>query len=87
MKQTRTNWIAVVVLAFAMAFPLSFVLHGQRGRYPNIRGAMQSLASARSYLGHAGHNYNGHRAAALQATETAIRECREAIRWANHRRR
>ena len=84
MNRTRINWIAVFVLALAMAFPLSFALSAQRGRFPNIRGAMESLESARNYLMHAGRNFGGHRSAALQATENALRECHEAIRYASH---
>lgn len=85
MNRSRINWIAVFVLAVAMAFPLSFALNAQRRRYPNLRGAMASLESARSYLNHASRNFGGHRAAALQATENALRECHEAIRYASHR--
>ena len=84
MRDAKINWLAVFVLAFAMAFPLSFALHGQRGRHPNIRAAIESLQIARNHLARAAHNYGGHRAAALQATDNAIRECREAIRFANH---
>jgi hypothetical protein len=84
MKGNKINWVAVVVLAFLMSFPLSFALRGQRGRYPDIHAAMQSLQSARNYLSNAGHNFGGHRAAALAATDNALRECREAVRWANH---
>jgi hypothetical protein len=84
MKGKKINWFAVVVLAFAMAFPLSFALHGQRRRYPNIHAAMESLVNARNYLTRAGRNFGGHRAAALAATDNAIRECREAIRYAEH---
>jgi hypothetical protein len=84
MSGNKINWVAVVVLAFAIAFPLSFALHGQRRGYPDIHAAMQSLMSARNYLSHAGRNFGGHRAAALAATDNALRECREAIRWANH---
>jgi hypothetical protein len=84
MKGSKINWVAVVVLAFVMAFPLSFVLQGQRRHYPNIYAAMQSLQSARNYLNRAAHNYGGHRAAALAATDNALRECQRAIRFANH---
>jgi hypothetical protein len=84
MKGKKINWVAVFVLAFAMAFPLSFALRGQRGRYPRIHAAIQSLQNARNYLARAGTNFGGHRAAALQATDNALRECRAAIRFANH---
>jgi hypothetical protein len=84
MKAKRINWIAVFVLAFAMAFPLSLVLRAQGGRYPNMYAAMRALQNARQHLARAAHHYGGHRANALQAADNAIQQCRAAIRWANH---
>jgi hypothetical protein len=84
MRGNKINWIAVFVLAFVIAFPLSFALSGQGRRFREIRSAMDSLVTARRYLSHAGTNFGGHRAAALAATDNALRECREAIRFASH---
>jgi hypothetical protein len=84
MKGNKINWVAVVVLALVMAFPLALVLQGQMRRFPNITAAMESLRTARNHLSQAGNNFGGHRAAALAATDNAIRECQEAIRWARH---
>lgn len=85
MRSIKMNWLAVFVLAFVIAFPLSFALRGQRRGFPEIRAAMQALMAARAHLAHAGTNFGGHRAAALAATDNALRECREAIRFASHR--
>jgi hypothetical protein len=85
MRGIKINWLATFILAFVMAFPLSFALRGQRPGFPEIRAAMQALMAARHHLANAGTNFGGHRAAALAATDNALRECREAIRFARHR--
>jgi hypothetical protein len=83
MRNQKINWLAVIVLAVAFAFPLSFALHAQARRYPNMQAALSHLQQARASLQRGAKIYNGHRERALALTEQALGEIRSGIRWAN----
>ena len=59
----------------------------ERAMHPRLAAAIASLKDARAYLAEAPHDFGGHKAAAIQATDNAIRseerrvgkECRS--RW------
>jgi hypothetical protein len=51
-------------------------------RYPRIRSAIAELEEARKELRAAPHNFGGHKETAIRAIEEAIRELREALRYA-----
>jgi hypothetical protein len=48
-------------------------------RHPEIHIAIRHLEEAKRNLEKATHDYGGHRAAALKATEDALSECRQAL--------
>ena len=48
-------------------------------RHPEIHIAIRHLEEAKRNLENAAHDYDGHRAAALKATEDALTECRAAL--------
>ncbi len=50
---------------------------------PNMEAALAKLKEARAYLDKAEHNKGGWRAAAVQATDTAIRETQRGIAFAD----
>lgn len=52
--------------------------------HPEIRAALDALQNARNHLAHGAHDFGGHRAAALNLTDQAIRECRAALRYDRH---
>ncbi len=52
--------------------------------HPEIRAALRHLNQARESLAHAAHDFGGHRAKALELTDSAIRECREALEYDKH---
>jgi hypothetical protein len=47
--------------------------------YPHIRGAAAELREARNELQHAAHDFCGHRADALRATDAALRQLEAAV--------
>jgi hypothetical protein len=49
-------------------------------RHPEIRAAIRNLEEARGHLQAAAHDFGGHRVKALEHTNKAIEECREALR-------
>ncbi|GJG89462.1 hypothetical protein tb265_46430 [Gemmatimonadetes bacterium T265] len=57
-------------------------LRGRRGeRHPEIRKAIRALERARTALQDASHDYGGHRADALAAADTAIRQLKLALQF------
>lgn len=47
--------------------------------YPHMRAAANELREAKSELEHAAHDFCGHRADAVRATDAALRELNQAI--------
>jgi hypothetical protein len=52
-----------------------------RERHPEIRKAITSLERAKYALQHADHDFGGHRADALAATDKAIEQLRLALQY------
>ena len=52
-----------------------------RERHPELRRALRALMQARNALQHGAHDFNGHRADALKATDQAIQQVRLAIKF------
>jgi hypothetical protein len=50
-----------------------------QGEYPHLRSAEGELREAKSELEHAAHDFCGHRADAVRATDAAIKEIHAAI--------
>ncbi len=64
----------------APSAPAGQVLKGSREeRHPEMRAAIRHLEQARESLQKAAHDFHGHRARALELTDQALRECREAL--------
>ena len=49
-----------------------------RERHPQIWGAIRNLEAAREYMRSARHDFCGHRERALEDTDRAVRQMREA---------
>jgi len=47
--------------------------------YPHMRAAANELREAKNELQHAAHDFCGHRADAVRATDAALRQINEAI--------
>ena len=61
--------LAVLALMMALA-PSS----PAAGRHPQIQEALQALRNARAHLMEAAHDFHGHKADAIKATDEAIRQ-------------
>jgi hypothetical protein len=53
----------------------------ERAMHPRIAAAIQSLKDARTYLAEAPHDFGGHKAAAIQATDNAIKQLNFALAY------
>jgi hypothetical protein len=49
--------------------------------HPEIHDALNSLRHAREHLEHAAHDFGGHRAEALRATDEAIRQLEICLKY------
>jgi hypothetical protein len=49
--------------------------------HPEIHDALNSLRHAREHLEHAAHDFGGHRAEALRATDDAIRQLEICLKY------
>ena len=54
---------------------------GRAEKHPEIRAAIRSLERAKYDLQHAAHDFGGHRADALRATDEAIRQLKLALQY------
>jgi hypothetical protein len=73
---------AVAAPAAAPA-PVAAPVPQRSERHPEIRAAIRNLEEARGNLQAAAHDFGGHRVKALEHTNKAIEECREALRYAH----
>jgi len=49
--------------------------------HPQIREAIASLRHAKEHLEHAAHDFGGHRVEAIRATDEAIRQLEECLKY------
>jgi hypothetical protein len=49
--------------------------------HPQIREAIASLRRAKEHMEHAAHDFGGHRVEAIRATDEAIRQLEECLRY------
>ena len=60
---------------------LTLVGQPERAWHPRISRAIEALRDARAYLQEAPHDFGGHKAAAIRATDNAIRELNYALAY------
>ncbi len=49
--------------------------------HPEIREAIESLRRAKDHLQHAAHDFGGHRVEAIKATDEAIRQLQDCLKY------
>jgi hypothetical protein len=69
-----TRFFAVLAVTLALAFPAAAPASSSAERHPEIREAIASLRHAREHLEHAAHDFGGHKAEAIRATDEAIHQ-------------
>ena len=53
----------------------------ERAMHPRIAGAIEALKDARAYMAAAPHDFGGHKADAMRATDEAIRQLNFALAY------
>ena len=66
-------WVALMIIGVAKLMP------APQERHPHIRAAIAEMQSARDELRTAAHDFCGHRVEAIQKTDQAINQLREAL--------
>ena len=67
-----------VVLSFGV---VTLEAQNERAMHPRLAAAIASLRDARAYLESAPHDFGGHKADAIRATDNAIRELNFALAY------
>jgi hypothetical protein len=93
MKNWMLSSLAIVTLILALAMPAAVPAAPPKNPpaapaavpaaepHLEIRDAIASLRNARMHLQHAAHDFGGHRADALRATDDAIRQLEICLRY------
>lgn len=71
----------LVLGAFLSAGALTLTAQNERAMHPRIAAAIEALKDAHAYMAAAPHDFGGHKAEAMRASETAIRELNLALRY------
>ena len=94
MKMRVFSFVVTVLLILALTFPVAAPAAPPSPTpkpapagtpaaepHPEIRDAIASLRRAREHLQHAAHDFGGHRAEALRATDEAIRQLEICLKY------
>lgn len=80
------KFISGIVLGVMLTFGGSTMLaQNERAMHPRIARAIEALRDARAYLEMAPHDFGGHKADAIRATDNAIRELNLALQYRERR--
>ena len=71
--------IAIGVLLTAGAWTVS--AQNERAMHPRIAAAIAAIKDARAYMESAPHDFGGHKAAAIKASDEAIRQLNFALAY------
>lgn len=76
------KFISGIVLGGVLSVGLfSLAAQNERAMHPRIAAAITALRDARAYLDAAPHDFGGHKAAAIRATDDAIRQLNLALAY------
>jgi len=76
------KFISGIVLGIVLsAGVFTLTAQNERAMHPRLAAAIEALKDARSYLQQAPHDFGGHKAAAIQATDNAIRQLNLALQY------
>jgi hypothetical protein len=94
MKKRVFSFAVMVLLILALTFPVAVpaappspgpkpapAATPAAEPHPEIRDAIASLRRAREHLQHAAHDFGGHRAEALRATDEAIHQLEICLKY------
>jgi hypothetical protein len=81
------KFISGIVLGVVLTAGLSLFAQNERAMHPRIATAIAALKDARAYIMGAPHDFGGHKAEAIRATDEAIRQLNFALAYRERRDR
>ncbi len=76
------KFIAGMVLGIVLSVgTVAVMAQPERAMHPRIAAAITALKDARAYLSEAPHDFGGHKAEAIRATDEAIRQLNFALAY------
>jgi len=82
------KFISGLALGAVLTTGISLYAQNERAMHPRIATAIEALRDARAYMQEAPHDFGGHKAAAIRATDDAIKQLNFALAYrgrADHR--
>jgi len=80
-RRVATIAMAVLLLTLPFITPASAAGKGERAMHPRIAKAIHSLQDAVEYMQKAPHDFGGHKADAIAASEKAIEQLKLALAY------
>jgi hypothetical protein len=81
------KFIAGIVLGVVLTAGAGLFAQNERAMHPRIAAAITALKDARAYMQEAPHDFGGHKAAAIRASDEAIRQLNFALAYRGGRDR
>jgi hypothetical protein len=75
------KFISGIVLGVVLCAGITLFAQNERAMHPRIANAITALRDAREYMQAAPHDFGGHKAEAVRATDEAIRQLNFALRY------
>ena len=75
------KFISGLVLGVVLCTGITLFAQNERAMHPRIASAITALKDAREYLQAAPHDFGGHKAAAIRATDEAIKQLNFALQY------
>jgi len=74
-------WSGIILGAVLGVGTLTLTAQNERAMHPRIAHAIEALRDARAYLQEAPHDFGGHKAEAIRATDEAIKQLNFALAY------
>ena len=75
------KFISGIVLGVVLCAGVALFGQNERAMHPRIAAAVTALKDARAYMQAAPHDFGGHKAEAIRATDDAIKQLNLALRY------
>lgn len=76
------KFIAEIILGVVLSAGTAVLMaQNERAMHPRLAAAITALKDARAYLAEAPHDFGGHKAEAIHATDEAIRQLNFALAY------
>ncbi len=75
------KFISGLAVGAVLATGISLYAQNERAMHPRLATAVEALRDARAYMQEAPHDFGGHKAAAIRATDEAIKQLNFALAY------